>query len=186
MSGSKPLIYNQWYHTYASNLNNKKFLSVTFKVSDMEDLVDLNNMTGVDFMKTAVKWLSKQFVEMNMIPGYITGYTTVDGETNKGISTHFRFQGEDLVIDSSGVVFYDFAWDYYWKSPGFKVLSDLALEMVWFKRKATPDDHDDARFDLDLVASPVQTSQTSTDTYREMTLVLLHQNESECELEVHQ
>ena len=154
MTETKALIYNQWYHIWSKNMNNKKFLASTFMVKDVKDVVDLNNMTGVDFMKTAVEWLNKRFLENNLIPGYVTGYTSVDGKTNECIRydfhTHFRFEGNDLVIDSTGVEFHDFGWDFNWKSPVFTMLVDLALEMGWFKRKKTPDDHDDARFDLDL------------------------------------
>ena len=80
------------------------------------DVVNLNNMTGVDFMKTAVEWLTKQFVEQNLIPGYVTGYTTVDAQKNERIQhdfhSYFKFDGDDSVIDSSGVVFHDFGWTF--------------------------------------------------------------------------
>ena len=154
MSGSQPLLYTRWYHAFKDDLNNKEYLSATFKVSDVSDVVDLNNMTGVDFMKTAVEWLTKQFLEQNLIPGYVTAYTTVDAQKNERIQhdfhSHFKFEGDDLVIDSSGVVFHDFGWNFDWKSPAVTILIDLALEMGWFRWKTTPDDHGDRRFVLDL------------------------------------
>lgn len=109
----------------------------------MADSVDLNNMTGVNFMKTAVEWLNKKIVENNLIPGYITGYTTVDRQTKERIQhdfhTTFRFEGEDLVIDSSNAEFHNFGWNFGWKSPAVTILVDLALEMGWFKGKESPD-----------------------------------------------
>ena len=149
MTDNKALFYNQWYHAWKQNMSTKKFLASTFMVKDVKNVVDLNNMTGVDFMKTAVEWLNKRFVENNLVPGYATGYTTSGGEQHD-FHTHFRFEGNDLVIDSTGVEFHDFGWGYNWKSPAFTVQLDLALEMGWFKKKTTPDDHDDPRFDLDL------------------------------------
>ena len=141
MSGSKALFYISWYHAWKDNLNTKKFLSATFKVSDVADVVDMNNMTGVNFMKTAVEWLNKQLVEKNMVPGYLTGYTTIDGQTKEHIQhdfhTIYKFEGEDLVIDNSGIVYHDFG-QVYNKSPSFTVHMDLALEMGWFKRKDPP------------------------------------------------
>ena len=89
LSGTQPFLYNQWYHARKANMNSKKFLGATFKVSDMSD-VDLNSMSGVDFMKTAIEWLYKQRVENNMIPGFITRYTTVDGQTNEIIQRFLR------------------------------------------------------------------------------------------------
>ena len=55
MIGDKPLFYISWYHVWKDNSQTKKVLSATFKVLDVEDTVDLNNMTGVDFMKTTVE-----------------------------------------------------------------------------------------------------------------------------------
>ena len=98
MSGSQPLLYIRWYLASKNNLNNKKFRSATFKVSDVSDVVDLNNMTGVDFMKTAVEWLTKQFVEQNLIPGYITGYTTIDEQKNERIQHDFILTSNSMVM----------------------------------------------------------------------------------------
>ena len=154
MTGSTALLYTRWFHRFKDDLNNKKLLSATFKVSDVSDVVDLNNMTGVDFMKTATEWLTKQFLEQNLIPGYVTGYTTVDAQKNErtqhDFHSHFKFEGDDLVIDSRGVEFHDFGWTNDWKAPAVTILIELALEMGWFKRRTTPYDPSDARFDLDL------------------------------------
>ena len=76
LTEAQALLYNSWFHGWKSNMSSRKFLSATFKVSNVHNILDLNNMTGVDFMQTAIEWLNKQRVEKNMIPGYATGYTT--------------------------------------------------------------------------------------------------------------
>ena len=136
-----------WFHASRNGTGTKKFLSATFKVSDVHDILDLNNMTGMDFMKTAVEWLNKQRVEKNMVPSYITGYTASSGK-QRNFYINYKFEGEDVVVDGTDVEFHDFGRDYRWKSPFFVIRSDLALEMGWFKRKNPPPD--DPRFGLEL------------------------------------
>ena len=72
LSGIQALLYNSWYYAWIANINQEKFLSATFKVSDVSKTVDLKNMTGVEFIKPAIEWLNKQRMEKIMVPGHIT------------------------------------------------------------------------------------------------------------------
>ena len=87
----------------------------------------------------------------NMIPRYLTGQTSVDGQTNERTQhdyhTDFRFEGEDLIVDSSNVMNFDFGWGFSWKTPALTILVDLALEMAWFKRNESVED---SQFGLEL------------------------------------
>ena len=97
----------------------------------MHDILDLNNMTGVSFMKTAIEWLNKQRVEKNMVQGYITGYTNADGK-QRNFYINYRFEGEDLEVDGTDIDYHNCGRN-RGKSP-FVIRIDLALEMGWFKR----------------------------------------------------
>ena len=144
---TKSLFYNTWFHAQRTGSGNKKFLSASFKVSDVDDILDLNTMADVSFTKTVVKWLNKQRVEKNMVPGYITGYTNASGK-QRNFHITYRFEGEDLVVNGSNIQYQDFGIQFRWKSPFLVIRIDLALEMGWFKRKNPP--ASDPRFDLEL------------------------------------
>ena len=146
LTETQALFYNTWFHAWRSGTGTKKFLSATFKVSDVQDILDLNNMNGVSFIKTVIEWLNKQRVEKNMVPGYVTGYP--NGGKRRDFYITYRFEGEDLVIDGADIEYHDFGRNYRWKSPFLVIRNDLALEMWWFKRKDPPPD--DPRYALEL------------------------------------
>ena len=106
LSETQALFYNSWSHGWKKGTGAKRFLSATFKVSDMHDILDLNNMTGVSFMKTAIEWLNKQRVEKNMVQGYITGYTNADGK-QRNFYINYRFEGEDLEVDGTDIDYHN-------------------------------------------------------------------------------
>ena len=123
-------------------------MASNFRISDVNDVLDVNNMTGVSFMKTVVEWLNKRrLAEQNMVPGYITGYTNSSGK-KKNFHVTYRFEGEDLVIDGADIEYHNFGRPFRWKSPILAIRIDLALEMGWFKRKDPPPD--DPRYALKL------------------------------------
>ena len=128
-------------------------------MSDVHDVLDLNNMTGVGFMKTVIEWLNKQRVEKNMVPGYITGYTNADGKQLNFYIT-YRLEGEDLVVDGTNIEYHDFGRIFRWKSPILMIRIDLALDMGWFKRKNPPPD--DPRFGLELGPNPIMELRDGT------------------------
>ena len=145
LTETQALFYNTWYHGLPSGA--KRFLSSTFKVTDLHGILDLNSMTGVSFMKTAIEWFNKQRYEKLMVPGNIVGYTNSSGKRRDYYIT-YRFEGEDLVIDGSNIEYQDFGRAGRWKSPLFVIRIDLALEMGWFERKEPPPS--DPRFGLKL------------------------------------
>ena len=145
LTETEGLLYNSWHHTRWGG--NHRFLSDNFKISDVSDTLDLNSMTGMDFMKNAVDWLNKRQIEKNMRPGWNTGRTDEAGKRHDFHLT-YRFEGEDLVIDGSNVEYHDFGQQFRWNSPSFTLRIYLALEMGWFKRKdPLPSD---PRFALEL------------------------------------
>ena len=147
LTATEALFYNTWFHTWLTVNGQKRFLSSTFKMSDVRDVMDLNDMDGVSFMKTVTEWLNKQRTEKNLIPGWITGFTDAAGRDKKFHIT-YRFEGEDLVIDGSDVQYYDFGEQFRWKSPFLAIRIDLAIELGWFKWKNPPSS--DPRFNLEL------------------------------------
>ena len=145
LTETEGLLYNSWYHTRWGR--NVRFLSDNFKISNVSDTLDLNNMTGVDFMKNAVDWLNKRQIEKNMRPDWDIGRTDAAGKQHD-YHLSYRFEGEDMVIDGSKVEYHDFGQTFSWYSPAFTLRIDLALEMGWFKRKNPPPS--DPRLGLEL------------------------------------
>ena len=143
----EPLIYDSWFYAWEKGTGPKRFAAANFRISDVNDILDVNNMTGVNFMKTVIEWLNKQRTEKNMIPGYVTGYTNESGEKKEFFPT-YRFKGEDLVVDGTNIEYHDFGRVFRWKSPLLMIRIDLALEMGWFKRKEPAPS--DPRFALEL------------------------------------
>ena len=111
LTETEPLFHSTWYHAWKTGTGAKKFLSVTFKVTDVKDTLDLNNMSAVTFMKTALEWLNKQRVEKNMVPDWITEYTNAAGKRRNFYAT-YKFEGEDLVVDGSDIEYYDFGREF--------------------------------------------------------------------------
>ena len=145
LTETEGLLYNSWYHTRWGR--NFRFLSDNFKISNVSDTLDLNNMTGVDFIKNAVDWLNKRQIEKNMRPDWDIGRTDAAGKQHD-YHLSYRFEGEDMVIDGSKVEYHEFEQTLGWHSPSFTLRIDLALEMGWFKRKNPPPS--DPRFGLEL------------------------------------
>ena len=129
LTETKPLIYNTWFQSWLTGTGDKRFASGNFRISDVNDILDVNNMTGVSFMKTVVEWLNKRrLAEQNMVPGYITGYTNSSGK-KKNFHVTYRFEGEDLVIDGADIEYHNFGRQFRSKSPILAIRIDLALEM---------------------------------------------------------
>ena len=147
LTETEPLTYVSRFYAWKIGTGAKRFVASNFRISDVSDVLDVNNMTGVSFMKTVIEWLNKQRSEKIMTPGYITGYTNPDGE-KKNFYPTFRFEGEDLVIDGKDIEYHDFGRVFRWKSPFLGLRIDLALEMGWFKRKDPAPD--DPRYALEL------------------------------------
>ena len=139
LTSDEPLMLYSWYSASSSNhLAKEKFLA-PFRLDNVNDHVDINMMSGLDFMKTALDWFRKQRVEKDLQPNREFGKTRV----NNGVSTHypyypkFKVEDKDVIIDSSNVEFHDFGGDFdtvdVWKAPAIFLNKKLALEMGWFE-----------------------------------------------------
>ena len=118
LTETQALFFNTWFQQDPSGA--RRFLSAPFKVTDVHDILDLNSMTGVSFMKTVIEWFNKQRYEKNLVPGNSTGYTNSSGK-RRNFHITYRFEGEDLVIDGSNIEYQDFGRPGLWKSPLFVV-----------------------------------------------------------------
>ena len=84
-----PLVYNSWYNTTTSNFSSRHYLDASFLLRDVNDHVDLNIMTGFDFMNTVVGWFRKKRIENDLTANRALGFASVDGRRN--VSTHHPF-----------------------------------------------------------------------------------------------
>ena len=107
-----PLVYNSWYNTTTRDFSSRHYLDASFLLCEVNDHVDLNMMTGFDFMNTVVSWFRKKRIENEVGANRALGFTSVDGQTN--VSTRHSFyvkysvENNDVIIVVSNVEFHDF------------------------------------------------------------------------------
>ena len=107
----------------------KKVYQASFQVSDMRR-VDLDTMTGKGFMNTMKAFFDKKKVE-NVLS---SGLKIADEDGSNRTSTHFVWEGDDLVLDNQDVTLEKINDTYY---PSFFIKADLAEDMGWFKKDAS-------------------------------------------------
>lgn len=138
LTNDEPLLYVSWYSSSSNNLSKKK-LSASFRLGDINDHVDMNMMSGLDFMTAVLDWFRTKRVEEDMRPNREFGKQWI----NNNVSTHytyypkFKVVDNDVVLDCSDVEFHDFGRNLYgvdgWKSPAILLNKKLAIEMGWFQ-----------------------------------------------------
>ena len=71
LTNDEPLLYSSWYSVASGNhLSKKKFLA-SFRLSDVNDHIEMNMMSGLDFMTAVLNWLKKKRVEEGMRPNRV-------------------------------------------------------------------------------------------------------------------
>lgn len=133
-----PLIYTSWYHIEKSDTSNRTELRASFLLKDINTHVDVNMMTGHDFMKAVVDFLSKKQLERDLVPDQMTG------SSSKDFHISFIVGESDVTIDTSKVALHDFGRTYHapfaWMSPSIFIHKNLALEMGWFVENPSQSD----------------------------------------------
>ena len=106
------LVYNSWYNATGSNLSSRHYLDASFLLRDVNDHIDLNMMSGFDFMNTVVGWFRKKRIENDLRANRALGFTSVDSQRNQSTDHPFyvkyRVEDNDVIIDASNVKFHDF------------------------------------------------------------------------------
>lgn len=139
LTSDEPLLYDSWFSAASSNHLSKKKLLASFRLSDINDHVDINMMSGLDFMIAVLDWFRKKRVEEDIRPNREFGREWI----NNNVSTHCTYYlklkavDNDIVLDCSDVEFHDFGRNLYgadgWKSPAILLNKKLAIEMGWFE-----------------------------------------------------
>lgn len=102
LNENTPLIYTSWYHIEKSDNSNRTNLQASFLLKDINKHVDVNMMTGHDFMKAAVDFLSKKQLERDLVPDQMTG------TASKDFHISFIVGENDVTIDTTKVQLHDF------------------------------------------------------------------------------
>ena len=68
LTNNEPLLYASWFSTGSNNHLDKKKLLASFSLSDINDHMDINMMSGLDFMTAVLDWFRKKRVEQDMRP----------------------------------------------------------------------------------------------------------------------
>ena len=139
LNSDEPLLYASWFSAASSNHLSKKKLLASFRLSDINDHVDMNMMSGLDFMIAMLDWFRKKRVEEDMRPNREFGREWI----NNNVSTHYTYYPKfkavdnDIVLDCSDVEFHDFGRNLSgvdgWKSPAILLNKRLAIKMRWFE-----------------------------------------------------
>ena len=131
LTPSEPLVYMTWYNADTNHLN-KHYLEALFLLSDIDDHVDMNMMTGTDFMQNVFHYFKKKrYWEDGRA-------NRLYGRNDKAYYPEMSVEGEDVVLDGSDMEMHDFGRGQGhspigWMSPGLAVNKQLALEMGWFE-----------------------------------------------------
>ena len=151
---SLPLVYMTWYDADTSHLS-KHYLESSFLLSDNKEHVDINMLTGTEFLKNVFHYFKKKI--------YVK-----DGRANRQceiwkptrpIIQKLRVEGHDVVLDSSKVEKHDCgrghdATPLGWMAPGFAVKKQLAFDMGWFVENYSSNPQVALRLSPNLVMEP--------------------------------
>ena len=139
LTNDEPLLYASWFSASSNNDLNKKKLLASFRLSDINDHVDMNMMSGLDFMTAVVDRFRKKRVEEDMRPNREFGKYWINSNVSTRYTYYPKFKvvDDDVVLDCSDVEFHDFGRNLYgvdgWKAPAILLNKKLAIEMGWYK-----------------------------------------------------
>ena len=137
LTNNVPLVYMSWYNADTSHLN-KHLLSASFHMSDINNHVDMNMMTGIKFMRNVFHYFEKKRYFKDSRTNRLYGRS----DTDKAYFPEMGVDGEDVILDSSNVEKHEFgrgldSLPLGWLAPGFAVNRHLAIEMGWFVEHAS-------------------------------------------------
>ena len=103
LTDSLPLVYATWYNADSSD-SNQKLLDASFLLRDIKDHVDINRLTGIEFMENVFHFLKKKRYFKDSRTNRMYG----NSDTNKAYFTEFKVDGDDIILDSSKTETCDF------------------------------------------------------------------------------
>ena len=109
LTNDEPLLYASWFSASSNHLSKKK-LSASFRLSDINGHVEMNMMSGLDFMTAVLDWFRKKRVEEDMRPNREFGreWITDNVSTHYTYYPNFKVADNDVILDCSDVEFHDF------------------------------------------------------------------------------
>ena len=151
LTDSLPLVYMTWYNADTNHLN-KHYLEASFLLRDINEHVDINMLTGAEFLKNVFHYFKKKIYVKDGKANRQYG----DTDTEKTYYPEMRVEGEDAILDSSKVKKHDFGRGHDttplgWMAPGFAVNKQLAFQMGWFVENYNSNPQVAIRLDPNLV-----------------------------------
>ena len=98
LTDSLPLIYATWYNADSSD-SSKNLLDASFLFRDINDHVDINRFSGIEFMKNVFTFLKKKRYFKDSKTNQMYG----NCDTNKASFTEFKVDGDDIIFDSNKI-----------------------------------------------------------------------------------
>ena len=77
LDNDTPLIYTSWYHHVRGDTSKRRFLEASFLLRDIDAHVDVEMMSGHDFMRSLVNYLEKKQLENNLEPDWMIASASV-------------------------------------------------------------------------------------------------------------
>ena len=154
LTDSLPLAYMTWYNADTNHLN-KHYLDASFLLSDINEHVDINMLTGTEFMRNVAHYFQKKRYVKDGTANRQYGNT----DSDKAYYPEMRVEGEDVILDSSKVEKHDFGrgndtTPLGWMAPSFAINKQLAFKMGWFVENYNSNPQVAIRLGPNLVMQP--------------------------------
>ena len=154
LTDSLPLVYMTWNNADTNHLN-KHYLEASFLLRDINEHVDINMLTGAEFLKNVFHYFKKKIYVKDGKANRQYGNT----DTEKTYYPEMRVEGEDVILDSSKVEKHDFGRGHDttplgWMAPSFAVNKQLAFQMGWFVENYNSNPQVAIRLGPNLVMEP--------------------------------
>ena len=133
LDNDTPLIYTSWYHHVRGDTSKRRFLEASFLLRDIDAHVDVEMMSGHDFMRSLVNYLEKKQLENNLEPDWMIA------SASDHYHIDFVVSDNEVLFDCSKVALHNFGREnrelsqpFSYMSPSIFIHKRLAVDMGWF------------------------------------------------------